>query len=165
MIKNIRFKYLFICFVFFFVLFLQTIVYSAINSTMNVTGDAYARSDADIRITDFKVGTLNNSNVTFAEFGKTHVVSEVNFIDSTATVTYYVEITNYGSSDMGIYSITGLPDGIGYSISNYNLHDKLCDDSGKCNNYAKKILEITLSSNNSFNGIIQMNFEFRTFIM
>lgn len=163
MIKNIKMKYLLLCFVFFFVLFLQTIVYSAINSTMIVKGDAFARSDADIRITDFKLASTNNATLLFTEFGKTHVVSEVNFISSSSTITYYVEITNYGSDDMGIYSITGLPSGISYSISNYILHDKLCDDSGKCNSYAVKTLEITLSSDGSYSGNIQMNFEFRSF--
>lgn len=106
-----------------------TIAYSAINSTMRVSGDAYARVEADVRITDFRLASANNAASSYEEFGKSHVVTEINLIDSTSSVSYYVEITNYGSSDVGIYEITGLPSNLSYSIKDYNLKEKICNDN------------------------------------
>ena len=45
-------------------------------------------------------------------------------LDSNATVTYYVEVTNYGNTDVGIYSISGLPGNLTYTISDYTLKNK-----------------------------------------
>ena len=53
--------------------------------------------------------------------------------NSTSTITYRIEITNFGIQEMGIYEITGLPDYLTYELSNYELKDKICDEDGKCN--------------------------------
>ena len=140
----------------------MTIAYSAINSTMTIKGDAYARSDADVRITDFKLASVNNATSSYEEFGKNHIVTEVN-LSSSSSVTYYLEITNYSSVDIGIFDITGLPSGVTYSIKNYNLKDKICDDSGKCSGFVKKTYEISLSSSSSYVGSIKLNFDFREY--
>ena len=143
----------FICF--------QTIVYSAFSSTMNISGIGISRVEANVRITDFRISTTNNATSSFEEFGKNHIVTEIDLLDSTSSITYYLEITNYGSTDVGIFNITGLPSGVNYSIKDYNLHDKICDDSGKCNNFAVKTYEITLTSTSTYSGSIQLNFDFR----
>ena len=143
--------------------FFSTTAYSAINGTLTVKGEAYARREADVRITDFRLATSNKATSSYEEFGKNHIVTEVDLLDSSSYITYYVEITNYGSVDVGIFDITGLPSVVNYSIEDYNLHDKICDDTGKCNNFAKKTLLITLTTTDSFAGSIQMNFDFRTY--
>lgn len=162
--KNMKFmRFLYLVLLFFFVLFFQTIVYSAINSTLNISGDAIARSEADVRITDFRLASTTNSVSNFEEFGKSHIITEVNLIDTTSSITYYIEITNYGSTDVGIFDITGLPDGVTYSLSNYNLHDKICDDAGKCNSFIKKTLELTLTTSSTYTGNVQLDFDFRIY--
>ena len=46
---------------------------------------------------------------------------------------------------------------------NYNLKDKICDDSGKCSGFVKKTYEISLSSSSSYVGSIKLNFDFREY--
>ena len=143
--------------------FFSTTAYSAINGTLTVKGEAYARREADVRITGFRLATSNKATSSYEEFGKNHIVTEVDLLDSSSSITYYVEITNYGSVDVGIFDITGLPSVVNYSIKDYNLHDKICDDTGKCNNFIKKTYEITLSTNSTYMGQVQLNFDFRTY--
>ena len=162
--KNNKFKkFIYLVLLFFFILSFQTIVYSAINGTMSVSGDAVARAEADVRITDFRLSTTNNATSSYEEFGKTHIVTEVDLLDTTSSITYYVEITNYGSVDIGIFDITGLPSGVNYSIKDYNLHDKICDENNKCNSFIKKTLELTLTTTGTYAGNIQLDFDFRTY--
>lgn len=162
--KNKKFKtFLYLVLLFFFVLAFQTIAYSAINGTMTLSGDAYARAEADVRITNFRLANLTYATSHYEEFGKNHIVTEVDLNNSSSQITYYLEITNYGSVDIGIYDITGLPSDVNYSIKNYNLHDKICDDTGKCNGFIKKTYEITLTTTSVYSGQVQLNFDFRTY--
>mgnify|MGYP003306695441 CR=1 FL=1 len=162
--KSKKFKtFLYLILLFFFVLCFQTIAYSAINSTLNIQGDAYARAEADVRITNFRLANLTNATSHYEEFAKSHIITEVDLNDTSSQITYYVEITNYGSVDIGIFDITGLPDGVNYSIKDYNLHDKICDDTGKCNSFIKKTYELTLTTTSSYSGQVQLNFDFRTY--
>lgn len=159
--KNKKYTLILLFFIILFCCLIQTMVYSAINSTMNIKGVAYARVEADVRITDFRLANAINATSFYEEFGKNHVVTNVNLTNSTSNITYYLEITNYGNVDVVISNITGLPEGISYSIKDYKLNDKICDDYGKCNNYAVQTYEITLTTNSSYDGNIQLNFEFK----
>ena len=161
--NNKKLKLFSLIFLILFCLYFQTVVYSAINSTMTIKGDAYARVDADVRITDFRLVSTNNGISSYEEFGKNHIVTNVELINSTSSITYYVEVTNYGNCDVGLFNITGLPSDVNYSLSGYKLKDKICDDSGRCNNFVLTSFEITLSSSNSYVGNIQLNFEFKKF--
>ena len=142
----------------------STIVYSAINGTVKISGNAYARVEADARITDFRLASSNNATSSYEEFGKNHIATEVDLVDSTSSITYYVEVTNYGSSNVGIYSISGLPSGINYSIKDYNLKDKICDENNVCNSFIKKTLEITLTTTSTYLGSVQLTFDIRPFL-
>ena len=46
----------------------STIVYSAINGTVKISGNAYARVEADARITDFRLASSNNATSSYEEF-------------------------------------------------------------------------------------------------
>ena len=157
-------RYLLIIFLILFCLSFYTIAYSAIASTARVSGNAYARAEADARITDFRLASTNNATSAYEEFGKEHIVTEVDLIDTTSSITYYVEITNYGSTDVGIYNISGLPSGVNYSISDYNLKDKICDENNVCNGFIKKTFKITLTTTGTYAGNIQLNFDIRPFL-
>ena len=144
----------------------QTIVYSAVSSTFNITGSAVARVAADVRITGFRIASTTNSGVSnYEEFGKNHISTGLQLPSRNATVTYYVDVTNYGNTDVGIYSISGLPSSLTYTISDYTLKNKICDDTGKCNSMAKKTFSITLkaSSWSGYTGDVNLSFDFRTF--
>lgn len=161
--RNIKYKKIISLVVAILLLFcIQTIAYSAINGTLTVKGDAYARAEADVRITNFRLANLTNATSHYEEFGKNHIITDVD-LTNTSSITYYVEITNYGSVDIGIFDITGLPNGVNYSIKDYNLHDKICDENNKCNGFIKKTLELTLTTTSSYSGQIQLNFDFRTY--
>ena len=127
-----------------FCLYFQTVAYSAINSTMTIKGDAYARVDADVRITNFKLSSSSlNSTSSYEEFSVNTIASKFNLLDSSSSIVFDVEVTNYGSSDVGILQLVGtVPTGLSYEIINYNLKDKICDDTGKCNQMAVKTFQI-----------------------
>ena len=147
------------------IFYLQTVAYSAMSSTLSITGNAMARVAADVRITGFRLASTNNGVSYYEEYGKNHVVTGIELANWMSSITYYVEVTNYGSSDVGIYSISGLPSGLTYTINNYTLKNRICDDTGKCNQMAKKTLEITIRrssyTNTKYSGDIQLNFDFR----
>lgn len=150
-----------------------TIAYSAINSTMRISGNAYTRVEADVRITDFRLAAANNATSSFEDFGKNHIVTEIDLIDSTSSISYYVEITNYGASPVGIYDITGLPEGVYYYfdvspeeedyVPSYYLMDKLCDENNVCSGFFKRTIKITFETSTSFSDSIRLEFEFRPF--
>jgi len=144
--------------------FFSTVAYSAVYSTMNITGLAYARVVKDVRITDFKLNSSStNTTSSYEEFGVNTISSKFNLLDSSSSIVFDVEVTNYGSSDVGILQLIGdVPTGLSYEIINYNLKDKICDDTGKCNQMAVKTFQI------KFTGIpgeyeVNLELDFRTY--
>lgn len=162
--KNKKLKLFSLIFLSLFVLLCQTIVYSAINSTITIKGEAYARVDADVRITKFSINdTTNNSISMYENYSKNTITSEVKLKEN-SSITYNIEITNFGLTDVGIYSISGLPDGVYYSIENYNLKEKMCQTDNKCNNNAVMNYKLKIYTTNiSYEGPINLYFDFRVF--
>ena len=142
--NNKKLKLFSLIFLILFCLYFQTVVYSAINSTMTIKGDAYARVDADVRITNFKLSSSSsNSTSSYEEFSVNTIASKFNLLDSSSSIVFDVEVTNYGSADVGILQLVGtVPTGLSYEIINYNLKDKICDDTAKCNQMAVKTFQI-----------------------
>ena len=141
----------------------STTAYSAISSTVKITGNAYAKIESNIRITNFSINSTSNGVSNYEEFSKNTIQTEV-ILQANSYISYNLEITNYGNIDMGILDITGLPENINYEIENYTLKDKICDDTGKCNNHAKKTYILKLyTTSASFQGIVNLHFDFRPF--
>ncbi len=69
--------------------------------------------------------TANGGISDYEDFDINSVLSSITLPNSTSSVTYNVEIKNLGNVEMGILDITNLPSNLTYSISNYNLKDKL----------------------------------------
>ena len=155
--KNKTNKVLFVILSIFIFLFGQSIVYGAFSSTFNVTGRSFTRVETDVRVTDFYVKEVVNANSQYAEFGKDSLSSSLELTAGSGRVTYTVEVTNYGN-DVGIYDITGLPNTHSYSLSNYTLKDKLCDESDKCNNFSVSTFDITINANASGAFILKLEF-------
>ena len=142
--NNKKLKLFSLIFLILFCVYFQTIVYSALSSTMTITGDAYARAVKDVRITNFKLNSSSiNSTSSYEKFGVNTISTKFNLVDSSSSIVFDVEVTNYGSADVGILQLIGtVPTGLSYEIINYNLKDKICDDTGKCNQMAVKTFQI-----------------------
>ena len=107
-----------------------TIAFSALSSTMNVSGVGYARMATDVRITSSEVKSANDSLISYTEFAKDTIATSFILNSNSSSVIYSVDITNYNSNRVGIYSLTGLPEGLSYSISSYDVGNKLFDGAG-----------------------------------
>ena len=143
----------------------QTIVYAAISSSLVVKGLAYSRPEADVRITKFSIADATEATISmYEEFNKEKLSANITLPTSSSYIIYKVEVTNYGSIAAGITSITGLPTGLTYELTNYTLKDKICDINNNCTGLAKKefyikisgtagqyIINLTLSFSNFYN--------------
>ena len=147
-----------------FCLYFQTVAYSAINSTMTIKGDAFARAIKDIRVTNFKLNSSSvNATSYYEEFGVDTISTKFYLENSSSSIVFDVEVTNYGSLDVGILQLIGtIPTGLSYEIINYNLKDKICDDTGKCNQMAVKTFQIKFTGTPGEYELTQ-ELDFRTY--
>ena len=145
----------------------HSIAYSALSTTMSVTGKAYARVEANARITDFRIKeTIAPATSNYEEFTKDTISAGIYFQEQSGSVIYTVEITNYGTNDIGIVSIDGLPDNLIMTTTGYEVGNKLCDDTNKCNTMSVKQFDIEISpiaSTNSWNDSITLKFNFQPY--
>lgn len=118
--------------------FFTSIVFSAFSSTMNISGIGYSRVETDVRITDFSIHEANNATSSYEEFSKNTIASNIQLSENDSYITYIIEVTNYGENPVGILDIKGISSDLFYELIDYNLTEKICDESGKCNNYATK---------------------------
>ena len=90
--KNSHHKNIIITLIFSIIslVFLSTIAYSAFSSTMNITGMAHARVEANVRITGFRLATSNKATSSYEEFGKNHIVTEVDLLDSSSSILVFI---------------------------------------------------------------------------
>lgn len=142
----------------------QTIVYSAMYSTMEISGLAYARPIKDVRITDFKVSEESFDAISYYEtFSANTISSRFSLHNNPGEMVFEIEVTNYGSADVGILEIIGYkPNNLAIYIYEYELKNKICDEDGKCNLGAVKRFKIV------FEGPvgeyeINLKFDFRTY--
>ena len=151
--------------------FTITIGFSAYGNQGSIAGavaDVVLKDD--LRITNVTYNTATNSGSSnYAEHGKFTMISSVNLPNASSTVTYNVELTNFGNVTKGIYAITNLPSNLTYSISGYNMRDDVCDSSGSCTLGAKKEFTITIKyATNGFTSTkttydLNVIFDFRQF--
>ena len=159
--------------IFFIILavFTITIGFSAYGNQASIAGAvADVMLQDDLRITNVNYNTATNSGSSnYAEHGKFTMITSVNLPNASSTVTYNVELTNFGNVTKGIYAITNLPSNLTYTISGYNMRDDVCDSSGKCTLGAKKEFTITIKyATNGFTSSktrydLNVIFDFRAF--
>ena len=128
--------------------FFSTIAYSALYSTMEISGMAYARPVKDVRITDFRLSSSNNATSQYEEFGVNSISMKYNFSEEPSSIFYDVEVTNYGNVDVGLFDLKDAIDNypnVRCDIYNQIPGEKICDDNGKCNNMAVKTFQIGCS--------------------
>lgn len=149
-------KITFIIITIFCIFFIQTIAYSALNSTMKISGNAYVRVETDVRITDFEIEKTNNALSNYAEFSKNTITTGITLNSDSSSIVYSVEVSNYNSNNIGIYFISGLPEELTYSITDYTVgSDSLIDGIGK-----KTFYLIISGPAGSYD--ISLDFEFRS---
>ena len=170
--KSINFIKVFPCII-LFLIFLLTIGFSAFQNEL-IVHDMWAivRVKKDIRVTGINLNNVANDGVSYwEEYNVSKIEASIGLPSSNSTVTYEIPITNIGNAEMGIYSITGLPNNLNYSISGYTLKDKLCDDTNtsKCSLGSVSTLLITIGySENGYDSTstdyeIDLNFEFKRY--
>ena len=148
-----------------------SIGYAAFSRELIMTGiGAEVTVQTDLRVSNMSLaGTYGGASSSYEEFSLSGIKSAVNLPNQSSTVTYEVEITNIGNTEMGILNITGLPNNLTYSLTNYNLSDKLCDDRSpsECSLGSTTTFLITIGYvNNGFNSgninyNINLNFDFK----
>ncbi len=152
---------------------LISVGYSAFNTTVNI-GDikAVVRLEKDVRVTGISVDSSTTGTSFSEDYNVNNISGSVSLPQNTSTVTYNVEITNIGTMEVGIFQVLeeNLPSELTYSISGYNLKDKICDSSNvsKCTMGAKKTFKVTIkyragaSASNTIYPFT-LKFDFRNF--
>ncbi len=150
---------------------LLSLGFSSFQANLDISGiGAYFRIQKDIRITNISASSFASSAYTnWEEFNVSNINASIVLPNQNSTVTYDIPVINVGNVEMGILDITGLPNNLTYSISNYNLKDTLCDDTNtnQCKLGSTTTLQVTIgyapngynSSNITYN--VNMDFDFR----
>ncbi|MGN1311445.1 MAG: hypothetical protein ACI4U4_00350 [Bacilli bacterium] len=152
-----------------FVLTTFSVAYSAFSDTLFIYDiGANVRIKSDVRITGMNLDSVSNGAVSsYEEYNVKSITSNVSLPNSNSTVTYLIEVTNFGNAEVGIFDISGLPSNLEYQLSNYNLKDKICDTDNNCTLGIKKVFSLTIgyksytASDTNYN--LNLSFEFRQF--
>ena len=142
-----------------------TIGYSSFSNNATIaSAAAVVRPDPKIRNTSV-ITTSSGATVTDTISTSNSISSNVS-MPNNSTVTYTVEVTNFGNVPFAIYSIneTYAPNDLKIlSITGYNVGDKLCDDndSTKCTLNSVTTFVITVGYDNyTGDAVHQINLEF-----
>ena len=140
------------------IIVLLTIGYSAFQNSGIISDiTASVKPDMNIKITDLQINntsdaivvskdynSINNNNSTYT--GK--ILGDLTFTKTTSSVTFKVEVTNFGNVEMGVSSISGLPSNLTYELdtTTYDIGEKLCDrtTTTKCTLGSKTDIYITI---------------------
>ena len=144
---------------------LLSVGYSAFGTSLNISDIAVnVRVEADIRVTGISVDSYTNNAVSsYENYNVSNISTNINLPNSDSTITYKVSVTNFGNAEMGIFAINNLPSNLEYELIDYNLHDKICNNS-QCSLGVTKEFYITIKYKNggynSGNTNYALNLEF-----
>ncbi len=143
--RNKKSNYLILSFMWVGFIFM-TICFSVFNEELNISGEAYIRVKADIRVTNVSLQeNLNGGGIEYnPKYSKDSVTLYSYLPNENSKITYAIDITNKTSNDYGILNITGMNDNLNYTITNYTLKNKLCT-TGNCNNGNIDKIYVTVS--------------------
>lgn len=131
---------------------------------------AVLRIEKDIRITDLRrLSIANGAESSGEDFNYDFITSSVVLPNSNSQISYDVEITNIGNIEMGLQSITGLPNNLEYNVIGYTMEAALCDDNNnsKCSLGSVTTIHLTIGyAENGYNGVdtnynINLTFDFQ----
>ena len=148
-----------------------TIGYAQFTTQLGIYGiSAIVRVHKDVRIGGISLSNAINDGIShYEEYSVKDIYSSVTLPNANSSITYDVKVLNLGNVEMGILNISGLPNNLTYSISNYNLEDPLCDDndSSQCKLGVEKTLHITISykengfDENNITYPLDLSFDFK----
>lgn len=109
----------------------------------------------------------NGGTTTYLDYNVRNIQAGIKLPNTNSSVTFNVQVTNIGSTEVGIKEITGLPDNLDYKILNYNLKDKICDEDNVCKLGIQKEIQVQIkykegyydSSNTLYNVVANFNFQ------
>ena len=152
------------------ILFL-TIGFAAFQNTLAINNlGATVRLQEDIRVTAVNsMNSVSDAYSSYEDYNVSAITSDLVLPNSDSKITYKVEVTNFGNTEMGILNITGLPSNLTYTLDNYTMKDKLCDDNDntKCTLNSVSTLFITIGyadggyDSSSTNYQMNLNFDFK----
>ncbi len=131
--------------------------YSVFVNTLIISDvTAQVRLQENIRVTGIVASGSTNGGVANSEdYNVSRIAPNLTLPNSNSTVTYTVQVTNYGNTRMEIFDITGLPSNLTYTINGYDFDTLFCDSniSDKCTLGAVRTFTITIGyANNGYNG-------------
>lgn len=102
--------------------------YSAMNTTLNMSGDAHFRVEADIRITALRIlEKENGGDVLYnPDFSRDTIITGINLPNLDSTVTFEIQVTNFTNIPMALNEIINLNmsnPNITYTITGIELND------------------------------------------
>ena len=133
---------------------------------------ASVRPTKEIRITGINLSNNTEGVISsYLDYNTKSIMADFTLPQEDSTITFKVQVTNIGSTEMGIHSINGLDEKLEYFLSGYTLKDKLCLDDVKtqCTLGVQKEFEITIKYKensyqaNNTNFSINLSFDFRSF--
>ena len=129
----------------------MTLGYSAFQQTGLITDTgATIHAEKNIRVTGVLVRNPQNGAISnYEEYDSTSVSTTLQLPNANSTITYQVEVTNFGNVEMAIQAISGLPSNLIYTINQneYKLNAMVCDDvdNSQCTLGAQKKINIVIS--------------------
>lgn len=138
-------RYLFASLILVLICFLS-IGFSAFQAPLLIDGAKLTvRVEADIRVTGNQLENATEGVISSYEDYNVHsIIAGVYLPKEDSSITYKIEVTNFGNKEMGIFDITNLPSNLTYELKEYTLKDKICDKSNRCTLGAKKEFYITI---------------------
>lgn len=161
-------RYLFASLILVLICFLS-IGFSAFQAPLLIDGAKLTvRVEADIRVTGNQIEAATEGVISSYEDYNVHsIIAGIYLPKEDSSITYKIEVTNFGNKEMGIFDITNLPSNLTYELKEYKLKDKICDKSNKCTLGTKKEFYITIKyapnkyDASKLNYSINLNVDFR----
>ena len=102
--------------------FMLAIGFSVFGQKLAINMAAEVRVPADIRVTGIVPNGTNNGGLSNSEdYNVKNINGNITLPNSDSSVTYKVEVTNFEGPEMGIFSLTGLPDNLEYELKEKNM--------------------------------------------
>lgn len=148
-----------------------SIGYSAFNNISTIKNiSANIRVPSNIRVTNFNPDSSTDKGLsTYTDYSISSIMTGISLPNENSSVKYKVTITNFEGPEMGISSITGLPENLTYELTDYSLKQKICNAENKCSLGVTKEFYITIKyKDGEYNSTktkfdVKLNLEFNPF--
>ncbi len=158
---------IFSIYIFFFIIFLS-VGFSAFQGSL-LMQDISARInlDTDVRVTDFKVFSINSNAIgSNTDYNYNRIYGNILLPNIDSSVVYEMEVVNLGNTKVGISNISGLNENLKYTMLDYSIGQPISEDGQYTLGITQKILisigytdGVTTPSPNSQNFNLEIEFK------